>query len=96
MDLTFGYLSQWEVIIFSLRFEASALKHLKLYDISHSILAQYWFWNFKDDFDLNNLIFQNIQGPRAGNALFIFQLRGIAPIVSRLISTTFSLSSCPT
>jgi len=34
MDLTLGYLSQWEIIIFSLRFEAPALKHLKLYDIS--------------------------------------------------------------
>jgi hypothetical protein len=81
---------------FFLRFEAPALMHLKLYDISRSIIAQHWSWNFKDDFDLNNPIFHNIQGPRAGNALFIVQLRGgIAPIVSQLISMTFSLSSCP-
>ncbi|KAG1814664.1 uncharacterized protein BJ212DRAFT_345372 [Suillus subaureus] len=40
-DLTLGYLSQWEAIIFFLHFETPALKHLKLCDISRSILAQH-------------------------------------------------------
>ncbi|KAG1855918.1 hypothetical protein F4604DRAFT_1799039 [Suillus subluteus] len=59
-DLTLGYLSQWEAIIFSLHFEAPALKHLKLCDISRSILAQHWPQDFKDGFDLNNPIIQNM------------------------------------
>jgi hypothetical protein len=59
-DLTLGYLSQWEAIIFFLHFEAPALKYLKLCDISRSILAQHWSQDFKNGFDLNNPIFQNI------------------------------------
>ncbi|KAG2032677.1 hypothetical protein BDR03DRAFT_969463 [Suillus americanus] len=59
-DLTLGYLSQWEAILFFLHFKAPALKHLKLCDISRSILAQHWPEDFKDGFDLNNPIIQNI------------------------------------
>ncbi|KAG2746447.1 hypothetical protein P692DRAFT_2029495 [Suillus brevipes Sb2] len=58
-DLTLGYLSQWEAIIFFLHFEASALKHLKLCDISRSVLIQHWPQDFKDGFYLNNPIPQN-------------------------------------
>ncbi|KAG1798599.1 uncharacterized protein HD556DRAFT_1440304 [Suillus plorans] len=56
MDLTLGYLSQWEAIIFFLHFEAPALKHLKLCDVSRSILTRH----FKDGFDSNSLVIQNI------------------------------------
>ncbi|KAG2049898.1 hypothetical protein BDR06DRAFT_960749 [Suillus hirtellus] len=55
-DLTLGYLSQWEAIIFFLHFEAPALKHLKLCDVSRSILTRH----FKDGFDSNSLIIQNM------------------------------------
>ncbi|KAG2128363.1 uncharacterized protein EDB93DRAFT_1184587 [Suillus bovinus] len=54
IDLTLGYLSQWEAINFFLGFEAPALKHLKLCDISRSILAQHWPQH------LNNQDFQNM------------------------------------
>ncbi|KAG1728576.1 hypothetical protein EDD22DRAFT_974076 [Suillus occidentalis] len=63
-DLTLGYLSQWEVIIFFLYFSAPALKHLKLCDISRSVLIQCWPQYFKDGFHLNNPIFQNIDALR--------------------------------
>ncbi|KAG1724551.1 hypothetical protein EDB19DRAFT_1834137 [Suillus lakei] len=59
-DLTIGYLSQWEATIFLLHFEAPALKHLKLCDISRSLLLQHWPQDFQDGFDLNNPIFHNI------------------------------------
>lgn len=63
-DLTLGYLSQWEAIKFFFYFEAPVLKHLKLCDISRSVLIQRWPQYFKDGFHLNNTIFQNIDALR--------------------------------
>jgi hypothetical protein len=59
-DLTLGYLSQWEAIIFFLHFEAPALQHLKLCDISRSVIIQHWPQDFKDGFDLNSPMFENM------------------------------------
>ncbi|KAG2072913.1 hypothetical protein BDR04DRAFT_1095666 [Suillus decipiens] len=60
-DLTLGYLSQWEAITFFLHFEAPALKHLRLCDISRPILAHYWPQDFKDGFNLSNPSLHNMR-----------------------------------
>ncbi|KAG2342612.1 hypothetical protein BDR05DRAFT_963805 [Suillus weaverae] len=59
-DLTLGFFSQWEANIFFLHFEAPALKHLKLCDISRTMLFQYLPQYFKDGFYLGDPIFQNM------------------------------------
>jgi hypothetical protein len=60
-DLTLGYLSQWEAIVFFFYFSAPALKHLKLCNISRSVLIQRW---PQYGFHSNNPIFQNIDALR--------------------------------
>ncbi|KAG2353048.1 hypothetical protein BDR07DRAFT_1465900 [Suillus spraguei] len=64
MDLTLGYISQWEAITYFIHFEAPALKHLRLSDISRPILAQYWPQQFKDGFNLSNPILHNMPALR--------------------------------
>ncbi|KAG2131620.1 uncharacterized protein EDB93DRAFT_1311537 [Suillus bovinus] len=58
IDLTLGYLSQQEAITFLLHFETPALKHLKLCDVSRSILAR------PRPRRLNNQDFQNMDALR--------------------------------